>query len=60
VSDLTAIDFFLCAGNTSRAQDTIREACANIYQEIFHNVWQEVEYRFDIARATRGAYVELY
>jgi hypothetical protein len=27
----------------------IREACANIDQEIIHNVWQEVEYRFVVA-----------
>jgi hypothetical protein len=38
----------------------IREACENTDQEILHNVWQEVEYRFDVARATRGAHAELY
>jgi len=38
----------------------IREACANTDQEILHNVWQEVEYRFDVARATHGAHTELY
>jgi hypothetical protein len=38
----------------------IIEACANTNQEILHNVWQEVEYRFDVARATRGAHTELY
>jgi hypothetical protein len=38
----------------------IRDACANTDQEILHNVWQEVGYRFDVARATRGAHVELY
>jgi hypothetical protein len=27
----------------------IREACAKADQEILHNVWQEVEYRFDVA-----------
>jgi hypothetical protein len=26
---------------------------SNTDQEIFHGVWQEVEYRFDVARATR-------
>jgi hypothetical protein len=30
------------ADNTTRAQDTIREACANTDQEILHNMWQEV------------------
>jgi hypothetical protein len=38
----------------------IREACANIHQEVLHNVWQDVEYRFDVARATRGDQTELY
>jgi hypothetical protein len=37
-----------------------REACANTDQEILHNVWQEVEHRFDVARATNGAHTELY
>jgi hypothetical protein len=27
----------------------IRDACANIGQEILHNMWQDVEYRFDVA-----------
>jgi hypothetical protein len=38
----------------------ISEACVNTDQEIVDNVWQEVEYRFDVARATRGAHTELY
>jgi hypothetical protein len=38
----------------------IRHACANTDQEILHNVWQEVEHRFHVARATRGAHIELY
>jgi hypothetical protein len=38
----------------------IREACANTDQEILQNVWQEVEYRFDVVRATHGAHIELY
>jgi hypothetical protein len=37
----------------------IREACANTDQEILHNVWQEVEYRFHVARASSGAHIEL-
>jgi hypothetical protein len=38
----------------------IREACVNTDQEILHNMSQEVEYRFDVARDTRGAHIELY
>jgi hypothetical protein len=26
------------------------EACVNTDQEILHNMWQEVEYRFDVAQ----------
>jgi hypothetical protein len=38
----------------------IREACANTDQKILRNMWQEVEYRFDVAPATRGPHIELY
>jgi hypothetical protein len=38
----------------------IREACANTDHEILQNVWQEVKYLFDVARATRGAHTQLY
>jgi hypothetical protein len=37
----------------------IREACENTDQEILHKVWQVVEYRFDVARASRGDHTEL-
>jgi hypothetical protein len=36
------------------------EACATIGQDVLWKVWQEVEYRFDIAEATRGAHIDLY
>jgi hypothetical protein len=38
----------------------IREAGANTERKILHNLWQEVEHRFDVTRATRGAHIELY
>jgi hypothetical protein len=38
----------------------IREACGSTDQEILHNVWQEVENRFDVGRSTPGAHIELY
>jgi hypothetical protein len=38
----------------------IIEVCAKADEEIPHNMWQEVEYRFDVARATCGAHSELY
>jgi thermostable 8-oxoguanine DNA glycosylase len=48
------------ADNTTRAQDTIREACAKTDQENLRNAWQGAEYRFDVARATRGSHNELH
>jgi hypothetical protein len=36
------------------------EVCASTDQKILHNVWQEVECRFDVARAARGTHIELY
>ena len=38
----------------------IKEACSKTEQEILGKVWREVEFRFDIARVTRGARIELY
>jgi hypothetical protein len=35
----------------------IKEACGNADQEILRNVWQEVVYQFDVARATRSAHI---
>jgi hypothetical protein len=36
------------------------ETCVKTDQEILHNVWLEVEYRFDVAQATRGTQLGLY
>jgi hypothetical protein len=70
--DLTPMDFFLWDFVKDNAyvpplpttlhelKTRIREVCANTDQEILHSVWQEAEYRFDVARATRGAHIELY
>jgi hypothetical protein len=49
------------ANDTPRAQDTDqKEACAKIDVEILLNMWQDVEYRFDVAKASRGASNELH
>jgi hypothetical protein len=64
MSDLTPMDLFLCGfvkvnvyvsplpTTLHKLKTRTIEACANSDQEILHNVWQEVEYRFDVARAT--------
>jgi len=38
----------------------IRESCSRSDYEIICDVWQEIEYRVDVAGATRGAHIELY
>ena len=38
----------------------IKETCSKTEQQILGYVWREVEFRFDIARVTRGAHIELY
>jgi hypothetical protein len=49
------------ANDTPRAQDkNQREAFAKTDVEILLNMWQDVEYRFDFAKATRGAHSELH
>jgi hypothetical protein len=67
MANLTPIDLFLWGFLKDNVyvpplhelKTRIREACANIDQDILHSVWQEVEYK-DLVRATRGAYIELY
>jgi hypothetical protein len=71
LSDLTPMDFFLWSfvkdniyfpplpTTLHEPKTRIREACANTDQDILH-MWQVVEYRFDVATATRGVHIELY
>jgi hypothetical protein len=71
LSNLTPMDFFLwgfCEVQSVRVllpttlhelKTRIRGLCKHL-SGILHNVWQETEYRFDVARATRGAHIELY
>jgi hypothetical protein len=48
------------AKDTPRVQDTDqREACVKIDVEVLLNMWQDAEYWFDVAKATRGAHSEL-
>jgi hypothetical protein len=69
--DLTPMYFFLwgLVKDTSTSpryrqhymsQDRDQRGLCKHYQEILHNVWQEAEYRFDVARTTRGAHTELH
>jgi hypothetical protein len=38
----------------------IREAVATVTTNMLQATWNEVEYRLDICRATKGANIEIY
>jgi nicotinamide mononucleotide adenylyltransferase len=38
----------------------IRDAVAAVTPNMLHATWNEVEYRLDIFRATKGAHIEIY
>jgi hypothetical protein len=38
----------------------IRNAISAIPADILHRTWQELEYRLDVLRATKGAHIEVY
>jgi len=38
----------------------ITDAFATITEDMLENTWRETDYRLDIIRATKGAYVEVY
>jgi hypothetical protein len=38
----------------------IRNAVAAVTPDMLHAAWNQVEYRLDICRATKGARIEIY
>jgi len=38
----------------------ITDASATITEDMLEKTWREIDYRLDVLRATKGAYVELY
>jgi hypothetical protein len=36
----------------------IRTATETITADMLHTVWNELDYRFDVCRITKGAYIE--
>ena len=69
--DITPLDFFLWGYVKDRVyrtpvrdvetlQSQIIEVIATVNEEMLENTWREIEYRFDILRATNGAHVEVY
>jgi hypothetical protein len=68
---LTPLDFFLWGyikdlvyqtkvRDVAKLRDRITAACETVTPVMLQNTWREVEYRFDICRATKGAHVEIY
>ena len=69
--DITPLDFFLWEYIKDKVFSTpvpditnlkarIKDAFATITEDILENRWREIDYRLDILRATKGAYVEVY
>jgi hypothetical protein len=38
----------------------VRDALATVAEEMLEKTWREIEYRLDVLRATKGAYVAVY
>ena len=50
----------LCTGDLADLRQGIIEAVELITPHMLINTWQELEYRLDICRATKGAHIEVY
>jgi hypothetical protein len=44
--------------NIQRLKQRIRETAAYVTPGVLGRVWQEMEYRFDVCRATNGTHIE--
>jgi hypothetical protein len=62
--DITALNFFLWGYVKGNGLDDlktrIRNAIPAIPADMLHRTWQELEYRLDVLRATKGAHIEVY
>jgi hypothetical protein len=69
--DLTPLDFFLWGyvknnvyqvktNNLQHVKARRREAVATVTPNMLQATWNEIEYRLDICRATKGAHIEIY
>jgi hypothetical protein len=68
--DLTPLDFYFWGfvkqivysahiHNIQHWKQRIREAAASVTPHVLGRVWQEMQYRLDVCRATNGAHIEL-
>jgi hypothetical protein len=69
--DLTPLDFLLCGyvknivyqdkiNDLQHLKALIRDAVATVTPDMLQETWNEIEYRLDICRGTRGAHIEIY
>jgi hypothetical protein len=57
----TLEDFFFAANRwLDDLKTRIRNAISAIPSDMLHRTWQELEYRLDVLRATKGAHIEVY
>ena len=69
--DITPLDFFLWGyvkdivyrikvRDITDLKQRISNAIATIDEVMFQRTWQEIEYRLDVLRVTKGAHIEMY
>jgi len=69
--DITPLDFFLwgyvketvfstTVPDITNLKARITDAFATITEDMLVNTWRETDYRLDVLRAAKGAYVEVY
>ena len=46
--------------DTTNLKARITDAFATVTEDMLGNTWREIDYRLDVLRATKGAYVEVY
>jgi hypothetical protein len=69
--DITPLDFFVWGyvkrnvfptpvNGLDDLKTRIRNAISAIPEGMLHRTWQELEYRLDVIRPTKGAHIEIY
>jgi hypothetical protein len=69
--DLTSLDFYVWVyvkqtvhsetiNDIEQLKQWITAAIESVTPDVLGRVWQEMEYRLDVCRATNGAYIELH
>jgi len=46
--------------NIQHLQDRITSAIGTVTRDMIQKTWQEIEFRLDVSRATKGAHIEIY